>query len=150
MEQQSVYYLSQKGQARGKKMNIITMVGLYGLIVIFLLYRILSTPFTWDKDLVNIVWIAFCICSAVYWYNKTSKQLKGTRLQITDTGVTLFTPLRTDLHIDFANVKLVNKTDLGLVLAPNANGKKVVMITNKFESYEEIEDKIDKATTHSV
>ncbi len=144
MEQLSVYHLSQKGVAKSKRTNIIVMSILYGAIIAFLLYRILGAPFSWDKDLLNVGWIAFCIGSPIYWYIKMTKQLKGTRLEIVDTKVTLFTPSRRTLNLNFANIKLVNKTDHGLVLVPNVNGKNVVMITNKFESFEEIEAKIDQ------
>jgi hypothetical protein len=144
MEQLSVYHLSQRGVAKSKRINIIVMSILYGTIIAFLLYRISGAPFTWDKDLINIGWIAFCIGSPVYWYFKMAKQLRDTRLEIGDTGITIFTPARNDQRIGFGDVKLVNKIDHGLMLIHKEDSKKSVLITNKFESFEEIEAKIDR------
>jgi len=142
----ATYYLSQNGKDRRLKRYIVILVVIYGGLASFLLYRIFSRQFTWYNDASYLIWIGICLVMPSYWYNKTAKQLRDTHVEITDIGVTLFDSKNHSKYIAFADVKLVNKTGFGLVLVPNAQkGNKVIMITNRFDGYDEIEAKIDAA-----
>ncbi|WP_448701448.1 hypothetical protein ACFGVR_04575 [Mucilaginibacter sp. AW1-3] len=111
----------------------------------FIMYLALTKAyFPWLTAVMLTIW---SMASSVYAHRKLVKQVKLTKLEITDKDITLTIPSRRTLNLNFADIRLVNKTNHGLVLVPVSNAQKVIMITNKFEDFGEIEAAIDRSVS---
>jgi hypothetical protein len=72
------------------------------------------------------------------------------KLEIVGSCITLTVPSLPTLQTKFSDIKRLDINKHGLSISAGREGKKVVMITNKFEGFDEIEAKICAAVPRDL
>jgi hypothetical protein len=120
------------------------------VLIVFLLRLTLKRPFSLVNGAYNMLVIGYLIYGMVKSHRNMTKRLKYTKLEIVGSCITLTVPSLPTLQTKFSDIKRLDINKHGLSISAGREGKKVVMITNKFEGFDEIEAKICAAVPRDL